>query len=166
MEEVDGSKISEHEVALLREQIWRMRHPGAAMREALWPHTCVPREKALADVGTERIYEWESGFFLSQKKNRLVSRSIGRRAFVNEAGVLLLLPARKLLVVRRVVLAALDIGDAVEHAAGEEEQGQRLRVDWNLGRLVDVLAVNAPQQRERRHRKQEQRYGLQRKHKV
>jgi len=56
----DSSNISEQEIALLRNQIWQMRHPDAKVREKLWSSKIVPRESDLKGIATQRIYEWES----------------------------------------------------------------------------------------------------------
>ena len=57
---VDSTNISHQEIQLLRDQIWRMRHPNAQEREQLWPPNLQPKVTELKDIATQRIYQWES----------------------------------------------------------------------------------------------------------
>ena len=57
---LDSSNISHREIALLREQIWKMRHPNSAERERLWPSDLQPKVTELKDIATQRLYQWES----------------------------------------------------------------------------------------------------------
>lgn len=57
---IDSTKIAEQEIAALRNQIWRMRHPQAPQREELWPNYVEPKVSDLKGIATQRIYEWES----------------------------------------------------------------------------------------------------------
>jgi len=58
--QLDSSNISHREIALLREQIWKMRHPNATERERLWPSDLVPKVTELKDIATQRVFQWES----------------------------------------------------------------------------------------------------------
>jgi len=58
--QLDSTNISHREIQLLRDQIWKMRHPNAQQRETLWPPHLQPRVTELKDIATQRIYQWES----------------------------------------------------------------------------------------------------------
>ena len=58
--EVDSTNISQQEMAMLRDQIWRMRHPDQEEREQLWPENIEPKVADLKGIATQRIYEWQS----------------------------------------------------------------------------------------------------------
>jgi len=58
--QLDSTNISHREIQLLRDQIWRMRHPNAAERERLWPSDLVPKVTELKDIATQRVFQWES----------------------------------------------------------------------------------------------------------
>ena len=57
---LDSTNISHREIQLLRDQIWRMRHPNAAERERLWPSDLQPKVTELKDIATQRVFQWES----------------------------------------------------------------------------------------------------------
>eukprot|EP00483_Globobulimina_turgida_P013435 UN13459 len=53
---------SDHDdkIQLLRDQIWRIRHPNVTERECLWPCDLQPKVTELKDIATQRVFEWES----------------------------------------------------------------------------------------------------------
>jgi len=57
---LDSTNISHREIQLLREQIWKMRHPNATERERLWPSDLQPKVTELKDIATQRLFQWES----------------------------------------------------------------------------------------------------------
>ena len=57
---LDSTNISHREIQLLREQIWRMRHPNAQEREQLWPSNVIPKVTDLKGIATQRLFQWES----------------------------------------------------------------------------------------------------------